>query len=75
MCEVLIPNLLKLSHLMIYLNSDLSVYIGYIQPFVSAMETIYNKSFSNIDDNGKAINPTLVEILNKYELFPGTDNS
>ena len=61
---------LPLSHLMTYLNSDRSDYISYIQPFVSAMETIYNKSFRIIDENVKTINPTLVEILDKYQLLP-----
>lgn len=61
---------LPLSHLMSYLNSDRTDYIGYIQPFVSAMEIIYNKSFRDIDENAKKINPTLQEILNKYQLSP-----
>jgi len=55
---------------MAYLNSERTNYIGYIQPFVSAMEIIYNKSFRKIDENSRAINPTLQEILNKYQLSP-----
>ena len=61
---------LPLLHLMDYLNSDRSDYMGYIQPFVSAMEVIYNRAFRNIDELAKVINPTLEEILNKYQLAP-----
>ncbi|WP_025146469.1 HEPN domain-containing protein [Pedobacter jeongneungensis] len=61
---------LPMSHLMSYLNSDRRDYINYIQPFVSAMEIIYNKSFKDADLQSKALNPTLKEILSKYQLSP-----
>lgn len=61
---------LPLLYLMDYLNSDRSDYMRYIQPFVSAMEIIYNKSFRNIDQQANAINPKLKEILDKYQFAP-----
>lgn len=61
---------LPLSHLMGYLNSNRTDYLGFIQPFVSAMEIIYNKSKNNLQQVSKPVNPTLQEILHKYPLSP-----
>jgi len=59
---------LPLAHYMGYLNSDRSNYVTFIQPFISALEIIYNKCYREQEKNAKNINPTLEEILKTYKL-------
>lgn len=61
---------LPLAHLMRYLNSDRTDRISFVQPFVSALEVIYNKCYHEHNNKCKDINPTLKEILSTYKLSP-----
>lgn len=61
---------LPLSHYIRYLNSDRSDRISFVQPFVSALEIIYNKCHRDENNNPKEMNQTLMEILSTYKLSP-----